>query len=210
MLMETNLMDLRLPLHLFKQNSLQTDYSEPACTNLVYSDHTDLLQQTTVNEVQSICTNIPEDGTSFIEQRPQANAETLLARELLAATNGEDVSGSHCNSTTGVLSTIEQKAPQPEKGGRILLNAEESVAGCHMETENATSLETESIAFQLHEKDTLQIRREDFQETDSTPVLPFGVNANNKSPYSFQIVEKMQKETSQKAGAVFCLKISIL
>ncbi|XP_064903406.1 ankyrin repeat domain-containing protein 31 isoform X2 [Columba livia] len=184
------------------QNSLQTDYSEPVCTNLVDSDRTDLLQQTTVNEVQSIYTNISEDGTSCIEQRPQANAETLLARELSAATNGENVSGSHCNSTTGVLSTIEQKAPQPEKGGRILLNAEESVAGCHMETENATSLETESIAFQLHEKDTLKIRREDFQETDSTPVLPFGVSANDKSPYSFQVVENMQKETSQKADGV--------
>nr|XP_021147902.1 putative ankyrin repeat domain-containing protein 31 isoform X2 [Columba livia] len=184
------------------QNSLQTDYSEPVCTNLVDSDRTDLLQQTTVNEVQSIYTNISEDGTSCIEQRPQANAETLLARELSAATNGENVSGSHCNSTTGVLSTIEQKAPQPEKGGRILLNAEESVSGCHMETENATSLETESIAFQLHEKDTLKIRREDFQETDSTPVLPFGVSANDKSPYSFQVVENMQKETSQKADGV--------
>ncbi|XP_065512481.1 ankyrin repeat domain-containing protein 31 [Caloenas nicobarica] len=180
------------------QNSLQTDYSEPALTNLVDSDRRNLLQQTTVNEVQSICTNVSVDGASCIEQKPQANAETLLAHELLAATNGENVSGSPCNSTTGVLSTIEQKAPQPEKGGRILLNAEESVAGCHMETENATSLEAESIAFQLHEKGTLQFRQEDLHETNSIADLPFGVNANDKSPYSFQIVENMQKETSQE------------
>lgn len=208
--METDLMDLRLFLHLFKQNSLQTGYSEPACTNLVDSDHTDLLQQTTVNEVQSIYTNISEDETSCIEQRPQANAETLLAHEFLSSTNRENVSGSPCSPATGVLSSTEQKAPQPEKGPRILLNAEESVAGCHMETEKATSSETESIAFQLHEKDTLQIRREDLQETNSTADLPFGVNANDKSPYSFQIVENMQKETSQKTGAVFRLKIIIL
>nr|XP_021147907.1 putative ankyrin repeat domain-containing protein 31 isoform X7 [Columba livia] len=72
------------------QNSLQTDYSEPVCTNLVDSDRTDLLQQTTVNEVQSIYTNISEDGTSCIEQRPQANAETLLAHGVLAGVSGTD------------------------------------------------------------------------------------------------------------------------
>lgn len=204
-------LSLKLPLPLFEQVSLQTDQSEPPCTNLMVSGSTDISQQTIVNEVQNIYTNISEDGSSCTEQTLQANAETLLAHELLAGTNGEGVSGSPYNSTSGVLSTIEQKAPQTEKGGRILLNAEESVEGCHIETENASILEMEPIALQLHEKDTLQIRlkREDLQETNSKADLHFGVNADSKS-YSFQIVENMQKETSQKIGAMFCLKIIIV
>ncbi|XP_068279471.1 ankyrin repeat domain-containing protein 31 [Nyctibius grandis] len=177
------------------QISLQTDEPEPAD-----SDSTDILQQIFVNEVQNIYTNKSEDGTRCIEQTLQANAETLLAHELLAATNGESVSGSPYNSTSGVLSTTEQKAPQTEKGGRILRNAEESVEGCHIETENASSLEIEPTALQLHVKNTLQIRRkrEDRQETNSKGDLHFGVNAGSKSPSSVQIVENMQEETSQK------------
>ncbi|XP_009463757.1 PREDICTED: putative ankyrin repeat domain-containing protein 31, partial [Nipponia nippon] len=156
-------------------NLHQADESEPVCANLRDSNSTDTLRQTIVNEVQNICTNISEDGTSCTEQTLQANAETLLAHELLAATNGEGVSGSPCNSTSGVLSTIEQKAPQPEKGGKILLNAEESVEGCQIETENAGSLEIEPVVLQLHEKYTLQIRqkREDLQETNSKADLHF-------------------------------------
>lgn len=205
-------LSLNLSLPLFEQISLQTDESEPACANLTNSDITDILQQTIVNKVQNICINISEDGTSCTEQTHQANAETLLAHELLAATNEESVSGSPYNSTSGVLSTIEQKAPQPEKGGRILLNAEESVQGCHIETENSSSLEIEPIALQLREKGTLQIggKREDLQETNSKTDLNFGVNVVSKSPHSFQIVENMEKETSQKTGAMFCLKIIIL
>ncbi|XP_040976765.1 ankyrin repeat domain-containing protein 31 [Aquila chrysaetos chrysaetos] len=182
------------------QISLQTGDSEPACANLRDSDSADILQQIIVNEVQNIYTSVSEGGTSCTEQTLQANAETLLAHELLAATDRESVSGSPYNSTSGVLSTVKQKAPQPEKGGRILVDAEEGVEGCHMETENAGSLEMEPIALQLHEKDTLQIRRkrEDFQETNSKADLHFGVNANSKSLYSFQVVENMQKETSQK------------
>lgn len=193
-------------------NLHQTDESEPACANLMDSDSTDILQLTIINEVQNIYTNTSEDGTSCTEQTLQANTETLLANELLVATNGESVSGSPNNSTSGVLSTVEQKAPQPEKGGRILLNAEESVEGCHIETENASSLEIEPIALHVHEKGRLQIRqkREDLQETNSKADLHFGVNADSKSPYSFQTVENMQKETPQKTGAMFCLKIIIL
>ncbi|KAM6036905.1 ankyrin repeat domain-containing protein 31 [Theristicus caerulescens] len=181
-------------------NLHQTNESEPACANLKDSDSTNTLQQTIVNEVQNIYTSTSEDGTSCTEQALQANAEALLAHELLAATNGEGISGSPYNSTSGVLSTTEQKAPQPEKGGKILLNAEESVERCDTETENAGSLEIEPVALQLHEKDTLQIRRkrEDLQETNSKADLHFGVNADSKSPCSFQIVENMQKETLWK------------
>ncbi|GAB0204078.1 ankyrin repeat domain-containing protein 31 [Grus japonensis] len=187
------------------QMSLQTDESEPACANLMDSDSTVILQQTIVNEVQNTYTNISEDETSCTEQTLQANAETLLAHELLAAANGESVSESH-NSTSGILSTIE-----PEKGGRILLNAE-GVEGCHIETENTSSLEIEPVAVQFHEKDTLQIRskRDNLQETNSKGDLRFGVNADSNSPYSFQIVENVQKEASQKTGAIFCLKIITL
>ncbi|KAM6104739.1 LOW QUALITY PROTEIN: ankyrin repeat domain-containing protein 31 [Pterocles gutturalis] len=182
------------------QISLQTVESESACANLANSDSTDILQQTIVNEVQNIYTNVSEDGTSCTEQTLQANAETPVACELLAATNGEGVSGSPYNSTSCVLSSIEQKAPQPEKGGRILFSAAENVEGCHIETENAGSLDITPIALQLHEKDTLQIRqkREDLQETNSKAGLHFGVNADIKS-YSFQSVENTQKETSEKA-----------
>lgn len=198
-------LSLKLSLLLFEQMSLQTDESEPACANLMDSDSTVILQQTIVNEVQNTYTNISEDETSCTEQTLQANAETLLAHELLAATNGESVSESH-NSTSGILSTIE-----PEKGGRILLNAE-GVEGCHIETENTSSLEIEPVAVQFHEKDTLQIRskRDNLQETNSKGDLRFGVNADSNSPYSFQIVENVQKEASQKTGAIFCLKIITL
>ncbi|XP_075582548.1 ankyrin repeat domain-containing protein 31 [Pelecanus crispus] len=182
------------------QNYMQTDESEPAWANLTDSNSTDTLQQAIVNEVQNISTNISEAGTSCTEHTLQANAETLLAHELLAPINGEGVSGSPYDSTRGVLRTAEQKAPQTEKGGRILLNAEESVEGCHIETENASSLEIKPIPLQLHEKNTLQIRRkrEDLQETNSKADLHFGGNPDSKSPYSFQIVENMHKETSQK------------
>ncbi|XP_009951856.1 PREDICTED: putative ankyrin repeat domain-containing protein 31 [Leptosomus discolor] len=154
---------------------LQTDESELACADLTDSGSTDILQQTIVNEVQNICTNISEDGPSCTQQTLQVNAETLLTHELLAATNGESVSASSYDSTGGVLSTIEQKAPQPEERGRILLNTEEGVEGCHIETENAHSLEIEPIALQLHEKDRLQIKqkREDLQEANSKADLPF-------------------------------------
>ncbi|XP_040434998.1 ankyrin repeat domain-containing protein 31 isoform X6 [Falco naumanni] len=182
------------------QISLQTGESEPTCASLTDSDSMDIVQQTNVNEVQNINTNISEDGISCTEQRLQANTETLLAHELLAATNGESVSGSPYDSTSGVVSTIPQEAPQPEKGGGILLNAEESVEACHTETENACSLDIEPMALQLHEKDMLQIRqnRGDLQDTSSKADLHFSVNAGSKSPYSFQIVENMQKETLQK------------
>ncbi|KAK4816533.1 hypothetical protein QYF61_017734 [Mycteria americana] len=197
------------PLEAFKI-SLQTVESEPACANLMDSDSMDILQQTIVNEVQNIYTNISEDGTSCTEQARQANVETLLAHKLSAATNGESVSGSPYNSTSGVLSTIEQKDPQPEKGGRILFNAEQGVEGCHIEAENAGSLGIKPIALQLHEKDTLQIRqkREDLQETNSKADLHFRVNADSKSPYSLQIVENMQKETSQKTDEGVCAGVS--
>ncbi|PKU32366.1 hypothetical protein llap_17330 [Limosa lapponica baueri] len=187
--------------------SLQTDGSEPAC-----ADSTDILQQTIVNEVKNISTDMSKDGTSCTEQTLQANAGSLVAHEVLAATNGEGVSGSPYNSTSGVQSTIEQNAPQPQKGGRILLNAEESVEGCHMETEKASSLEIEPVALQLPEKGTLQLtqKREVLQETNTKADLNFRVNVDSKSPYSFQMVENMQKETSQKTGAMFCLEIMIL
>ncbi|XP_074936014.1 uncharacterized protein LOC142050780 [Phalacrocorax aristotelis] len=183
------------------QFSLQTNESEVACANLMGSDNRDTLQQTILNEVQNIYTNTSEDGTGCTEQTLRANAETVLAHEFSAATNGEGVSGSPYNSTSGVLNTIEQKVPQPHKGGRILLNAAEGVEGCHIETENANSLEVEPMAFQLQEKDMLQIRqeREDLQETNSKADLHFGITADSKSPYSFQIAENMQKETVQKA-----------
>ncbi|XP_037229002.1 ankyrin repeat domain-containing protein 31 isoform X2 [Falco rusticolus] len=182
------------------QISLQTGESEPTCASLMDSDSMDIVQQTNVNEVQNINTNISEDGISCTEQTLQANTETQLAHELLAATNGESVSGSPYDSTSGVISTIPQEAPQPEKGGGILLNAEGSVEACHTETENACSLDIEPMALQLHEKDMLQIRqnRGDLQDTSSKADLHFSVNAGSKSPYSFQIVENMQKETLQK------------
>ncbi|XP_037229003.1 ankyrin repeat domain-containing protein 31 isoform X3 [Falco rusticolus] len=97
------------------QISLQTGESEPTCASLMDSDSMDIVQQTNVNEVQNINTNISEDGISCTEQTLQANTETQLAHELLAATNGESVSGSPYDSTSGVISTIPQEAPQPEK-----------------------------------------------------------------------------------------------
>ncbi|XP_069737250.1 ankyrin repeat domain-containing protein 31 [Phaenicophaeus curvirostris] len=180
-------------LHKF---SLQTNDSEPACSNPMDSDSTDVLQETIVNDVQNIYTNISEDGTSCTEQTLQANAETVLARELSAASNGE----SPCNSASGVLSTIEQKALQPEKGGRVLLNAEEGVEECHIETENASSLEIKLTVLQLHEKDRLQNtrKRKDLQETNAKADLHFGVNTDSRSPHSFQIVENIRKETLQR------------
>ncbi|KAM9367317.1 ankyrin repeat domain-containing protein 31 [Phaethornis superciliosus] len=181
------------------QISLQTNESEPVCASLTDSDSMKISQQMVVNEVQNIYTNKSEDGTSCNEHTLQENPETLLAQGLSAATNGETVSRSPFNSTSGTPST-QQKAPQPENGGRILLNAEESVEGYHMETENVASLEIEPVALQLHEKDTLSIRqkRDDLQETNSKADLCSGVNAARKSRCSFQIVETMQKETTQK------------
>uniref|UniRef100_A0A8B9B8G2 Uncharacterized protein n=1 Tax=Anser brachyrhynchus TaxID=132585 RepID=A0A8B9B8G2_9AVES len=152
------------------QISLQTGESVPACANLTGTGSADILQQTTVNEVQNIHINILDDGTSCIEQTPQTNTEAILARELSAATSGESVSRSLSNSTGGALSTIEEKAPQPEKGWRILLNAEQSAEGCHTEaTENASSIEIQFTALQLHEKEAHQIKhkRQDLQETNS-------------------------------------------
>ncbi|XP_074668137.1 ankyrin repeat domain-containing protein 31 [Strix aluco] len=184
------------------QISLRSGDSEPACANLTASNTVDILQQTIVNDMQNVYTDMSEDGTSCTEQTPQPNAETLLAHELLATTNGESVSGSPYNSTSGVLSTTEQRALQPEKGGRILLKGEESVEGCYLATEKASSLEIEPIALQLYEKDAIQIRqkKEYLQETNSKADLHFGVNADRKSPYSFQTVENMQKETFQKTA----------
>ncbi|XP_009577164.1 PREDICTED: putative ankyrin repeat domain-containing protein 31, partial [Fulmarus glacialis] len=219
--------------NLHQQSSVRAYESEPACANLMDSDSMDILQETIINEVQNIYTNTSEDGTSCAEQTLQANTETLLAHELLAATNGESVSGSPNNSTSGVLSTIEQKVPQPEKGGRILLNAEESVEGCHIETENASSLEIEPIALQVDGKDRLQIRqkREDLQETNSKADLHFdegvfaGVsgtegtdkngeegNAKTNVLSQFTETEVVQtkrvrldpQETSQKAASYSC------
>ncbi|XP_035165463.1 ankyrin repeat domain-containing protein 31 [Oxyura jamaicensis] len=152
------------------QFSLQTDESVPARANLTGTGSADILQQTTVNEVQNIHINILDDGTSCIEQTPQTNTEAILARELSAATSEESVSRSLSNSTGGALSTIEEKAPQPEKGSRILLNAEGGAEGCHMEaTENASSIEIQFTALQLLEKKAHQIKhkRQDLQETNS-------------------------------------------
>ncbi|XP_065520156.1 ankyrin repeat domain-containing protein 31 [Lathamus discolor] len=182
------------------QISLQTDESEPACANCLHSDSADILQQTIVNEVQNIYTDISGDGTSCTEQTVQANAETLLVQECLAATNGGSVSGNPCDSTDSVLSSAEPKASQSEGGGRILFNAEESVEGCRIETENVSSLRMEPITLQLREKQIIQKRS---HETSSKADLHFGVNVDSRSPYSFQIVENMQKETSQKADEVF-------
>lgn len=200
-------LSLKLSLPLFEQISLQTDESEPVCADLTDSDGRDLSQLTIVNEVQNVCTNISEDR-ACIEHTLQGNPRTLIAHELVAATNGGSVSESTYNSTSGVLSTVEQKDPQPERGGWILLNAEENVKGCHIETENVTSLEMEPIALQLHREDTLQVHRKrvDLQEINSKADLHFDVNADNESP-SLPIVENLQKETSQKTGAMFCLKI---
>lgn len=203
-------LNLKLCLFLFEQISLQTDELEPVCANCLHSDSTDTLQQTIVNEMQNIYTDISGDGTSCTEQTVQANAETLLVQECLASTNGGSVSGNLYNSTSSVLSNAEQKASQPEGGGRILFNAEESIEGCCIETENISSLEIEPIDLQLHEKNTLQIIQKRPHETSSKADLHFGLNADSRSPYSFQIVENMQKETSQKTGTMFYSKIFFL
>ncbi|XP_008941601.1 PREDICTED: putative ankyrin repeat domain-containing protein 31, partial [Merops nubicus] len=156
------------------QISLQTDESEPVCANRTGSGSMDILQQTIVSEVQNVYTDISEDGTSCSEQTCEANGEILLGPELLAAANGESLSGISYYSTSGVPSTTEQKAPQPkapqtEKGGRSPYNTEESVKGSHTETETASSSAIEPVALQLHEKEKHQIRckREDLQETSS-------------------------------------------
>ncbi|XP_061331696.1 ankyrin repeat domain-containing protein 31 [Pezoporus flaviventris] len=190
-------------INLHQKISLQTDESEPACANCLHSDSRDILQQTIVNEVQNIYTDISGDGTSCTEQTVQANHETLLAQECLAATNGGSVSGNSYNSTSSVLSNAELKASQSEGGGRILFNAEESVEGCRIDTENVSTLEIEPIVLQLLEKDTLQIIQKRPHETSSKADLHFGVNADSRSSYSVQIVENMQKETSQKTDEVF-------
>lgn len=201
-------LSVKFSLPLFEQISLQRDELEPVCADLADSDGRDLSQQTIVNEVQNVCSNMSEDEASCTEQRLQANPGTLIAHELVAATNGESVSESTYNSTSGLLSTIEQKDPQPEREGRILLNAKENVEGCHIETENVTSLEMEPVALQLQGENTLQVsrKREDLQEINSKADLHLDVNPDNESP-SLQIVENLRKETSQQTGAVFCLKI---
>ncbi|XP_051498854.1 ankyrin repeat domain-containing protein 31 [Apus apus] len=182
------------------QISLQTDETEPVCSNLTAADSMSILQQIIVDEVQNMYTNEPEDGTSCTEHTLQANPEMVLANELSAAASGENVYGSPYDSASGVLNTIEQKSPQAEKGGRTLINAEASVRECHIETENTSSLEIKSIALQLQENDTLQIRRkrEDHQETSPAADVHFAGNAASKSPSSFQIVESIQEETTQK------------
>ncbi|KAM9167371.1 ankyrin repeat domain-containing protein 31 [Mergus octosetaceus] len=152
------------------QISLQTDESVPARVKLTGTGNADILQQTTVNEVQNIHIDILDYGTSCIEQTPQTNTEAILARELSAATSGESVSRSLSNSTGGALSTIEEKAPQPEKGWRILLNAEEGAGGCPTEaTENASSIEIHFTALQLHENEAHQIKHksQELQENNS-------------------------------------------
>uniref|UniRef100_U3IH61 Uncharacterized protein n=1 Tax=Anas platyrhynchos platyrhynchos TaxID=8840 RepID=U3IH61_ANAPP len=152
------------------QISLQTDESVLAGAKLTGTGSADILQQTTVNEVQNIHIDILDDGTSCTEQTPQTNTEAILARELSAATSGESVSRSLSNSTGGALSTIEEKAPQPEKGWRILLNAEEGAGGCPTEaTENANSIEIHFTALQLHENEAHQIKHksQELQEANS-------------------------------------------
>uniref|UniRef100_A0A8C3BQ84 Ankyrin repeat domain-containing protein 31 n=1 Tax=Cairina moschata TaxID=8855 RepID=A0A8C3BQ84_CAIMO len=152
------------------QISLQTDESVPAGAKLTGTESADILQQTTVNEVQNIHIDILDNGASCIEQTPQMNTEAILARELSAATSGESVSRSLSNSTGGALSTIEEKAPQPEKGWRILLNAEEGAGGCPTEaTENGTSMEIHFTALQLHENEAHQIKHksQELQEANS-------------------------------------------
>ncbi|XP_054033753.1 ankyrin repeat domain-containing protein 31 [Dryobates pubescens] len=179
---------------------LQTDESELPCANVVDSSSMDIPHQTVVNEVQNINANVSEGGTSCTKQMLQANAEAPLAHEVVATTNGESVFGTPYNSTSGVLNTTEEKFPQPEEGGRILLNAEQRIEECHMETAYITSLESEPVVLQLHEKDTIQIsqEREDLQETNLKEDLHFGFNADSNSPFSFQIVENVQKQNSQK------------
>ncbi|XP_068522716.1 ankyrin repeat domain-containing protein 31 [Anas acuta] len=152
------------------QISLQTDESVLAGAKLTGTGSADILQQTTVNEVQNIHIDILDDGTSCTEQTPQTNTEAILACELSAATSGESVSRSLSNSTGGALSTIEEKAPQPEKGWRILLNAEEGAGGCPTEaTENANSIEIHFTALQLHENEAHQIKHksQELQEANS-------------------------------------------
>ncbi|XP_067171573.1 ankyrin repeat domain-containing protein 31 [Apteryx mantelli] len=188
------------------QISLQINESESSCANLSGSDSTDILQQTIANEMQNIYTNVSEEGTNCTEQTLQTNTETLLAHELLAATNGESVSKSPINCISAVLSAVEQKAQQPEEGRRLLLNAEESTEGFLTETaENASSSESGSTALQLHEKEALQIERkkQDLQETNQKADLHFGINADKKSPYSSQIMQNTEQETSQKTDALF-------
>ncbi|XP_032061507.1 ankyrin repeat domain-containing protein 31-like, partial [Aythya fuligula] len=171
--------------------SLQTDESVLAGAKLTGTGRADILQQTTVNEVQNIHIDILDDGTSCIEQTPQTNTEAIVARELSAATSGESVSRSLSNSTGGALSTIEEKAPRPEKGWRILLNAEEGAGGCPTEaTENASSIEIHFTALQLHENEAHQIKRksQELQEANSKSGLHFSIKTDKKAPYSFQTV----------------------
>lgn len=176
---------------MFEQISLQTDESVLAGAKLTGTGSADILQQTTVNEVQNIHIDILDNGASCIEQTPQMNTEAILARELSAATSGESVSRSLSNSTGGALSTIEEKAPQPEKGWRILLNAEEGAGGCPTEaTENGTSMEIHFTALQLHENEAHQIKHksQELQEANSKSGLHFIIKTDKKAPYSFQTV----------------------
>ncbi|XP_064357040.1 ankyrin repeat domain-containing protein 31-like [Dromaius novaehollandiae] len=194
-------LSLKISLPLLQEISLQINESESACANLTDSDSTDILQQTIANEVQNIYTNISEEGTNCTEQTLQTNTETLLADELLAATSGESVSKSSVNCSSGMPSTIEQKAEQLEEGRRVLLNAEESAEGFLTETaENASNSEMGSTALKPHEKEALRIqrKRQDLQETNRKADLHFSINADKKFPYPSQIMQNTEQETSQK------------
>ncbi|XP_068783564.1 ankyrin repeat domain-containing protein 31-like [Struthio camelus] len=194
-------LNLKLSLPLLQEVSLQINESESACASLTDSERTDILQQTIGNEVQNTCTNISADGNNCAEETLQTNTETLLAHELLATTNGECVSKSSVNCSSGVLSTTEQKAQQPEEGRRVLLNTEESAEGFLTETtENASNSEITSTALQLHEKEALQIqrKRQDLHDTKMQICFVGGINADKETPYSSQIMQSTEQETLQK------------
>ncbi|XP_015704291.1 ankyrin repeat domain-containing protein 31 isoform X3 [Coturnix japonica] len=145
---------------------LQTDESELACANPTDLGRADILQQTIENEVQNTYISILDDRTSSTECTLKINT----VRELLATTVEVSSSGSPSNSTCSVLNISEQKAPRPEIRGGILLNAEESTGGCHMEeTKDAHSLEMLFRALELHDNKIHQIKqkRRDRKGTNS-------------------------------------------
>ncbi|XP_040512013.1 ankyrin repeat domain-containing protein 31 isoform X5 [Gallus gallus] len=156
--------------NLHKQGSLGASESELACANLTDSGRADILQQTVENEMQSTYTNILDDRASCMECTLKINTETLLVSELLATTGKVSSSGSPSNSTDDVLNANEQKVPQPETRGGILLSAEESTGKCHTkETKDAHSLEILFRALQLRDKKIHQIKRkrQDIKDTNS-------------------------------------------
>lgn len=170
------------------------------------------MQQTVENEMQSTYTNILDDRASCMECTLKINTETLLVSELLATTGKVSSSGSPSNSTDDVLNANEQKVPQPETRGGILLNAEESTGKCHTkETKDAHSLEILFRALQLRDKKIHQIKRkrQGIKDTNSKSGLYFS-SYKEKSPYSFQKVKNAQKETTQETNAMFYFKIVIL